>query len=134
MIKVSYELYKALEESKKVYDYDIDKILSGHYIPWEEEYMAPLNKLSHIELAKLLIDGYELEKVEYTKNTIPKHFKCKFHSGKFDYTTDTHKDKFIIMWKDESNNLCGTIYEIDEIVDLVNDGIVILTEVIKEEL
>jgi len=134
MIKVSYELYKALEESKKIYNYDIDAILSVHNIPWEVEHMTPLNKLSHIELAKLLIDGYELEKVEYTKNTIPKHFKCKFHGGKFDYTADSHKDKFIIMWKDESNNLCGTIYDIKDIVSLVNDGRITITKIIKEEL
>jgi len=133
MIKVSYELYKALEESKKVYDYDIDKILSGHYIPWDEEYMAPLNKLSHIELAKLLIDGYELEKLEYTKNTIPKHFKCNFQGGNYDYTADRHKEEFILMWLDEFNNLCGVTYEIDDIVNWVNDGRITITKVIKED-
>lgn len=134
MIKVDYELYTALEEAKKFYDFDDNKLLSLHYLCWEDECMLPLNKLSNIELAKLLLEGYELEKVEYKRNTIPKHFKCKLHGGKFHYTADKHKDKFIMMWEDDSNNLCGVIYDIDEIVNRINDGKVIITEIIKEEV
>ena len=134
MIKVDYELYTALEEAKKFYDFDDNKLLALHYLCWEDEHMLPLNKLSHIELAKLLLEGYELEKVEYTRNTIPKHFKCKFIGGNYEYTADKNRDIFIMMWIDEMDNLNGTTYEIKDIVSWVNDGRITITNVIKEEL
>lgn len=129
MIKVSKQLFEALELGKNRYNGDINAMLEGHSTNWHSE-CESLNKLSHIELAKLLIIGYELEKVEYTRNNTPRQFRCKFEGGRYEYTADRYGDDFILMWIDEDNNLNGTIYNEEDIIKYLNEGRVTITKTI----
>lgn len=131
MHTVDIELYNALEEAKKMYDYDIDKILSQHYIPWDYE-LEPLNNLSHIELAKLLIDGYSLNKKEiYTDENMPVHFICEFNTGSKAYTADKHGNIFVVMWIGDNEELYSVTYDVNDMINWVNEGFVKILKIIE---
>lgn len=65
-VKVSKELAMAIESVMELFDGDKSEILKGHGRgKWAIKRNLPLNELTHIELAEILINGYEIERQWY---------------------------------------------------------------------
>lgn len=60
-VKVNSQIAVALEGALDEYDGDKNLILQNHKYDWMEE-CIPLNNLTHLEFAEILIKGYEVEK------------------------------------------------------------------------
>ncbi|WP_400194651.1 hypothetical protein [Lysinibacillus telephonicus] len=59
-VKVSSEMAKAIEGALDEFGSDPNQVLENHRYDWISE-CVPLNSLNHLELAEILIKGYEVE-------------------------------------------------------------------------
>lgn len=59
-VKVSSEMAKAIEGALDEYGSDPNQVLENHRYDWISE-CVPLNSLNHLELAEILLKGYEVE-------------------------------------------------------------------------
>lgn len=85
--------------------------------------------LSHDTLYKALYEGYEVEKTQYTEQTLPKHFKFKI--GFSEYFYDGSNGVHVVMWTNGDDIRCAT-YATAQILELVNYGAWKDIEVITE--
>lgn len=65
-VKVSSEMAKAIEGALDEYSSDPNQVLENHRYDWISE-CVPLNSLNHLELAEILLKGYEVEQTPEEK-------------------------------------------------------------------
>lgn len=83
MHKVKKEVFEALQKVKQAF-IDDDAILMRHISKSWSGITRPLNNITSIQLAKYLIEGYELE--TYNENNIPNKFIYSHAEDKMEYT------------------------------------------------
>jgi len=129
MHKVKKEVFEALQKVKQAFT-DEDAILMQHISKSWSGIARPLNNISNIQLAKYLIEGYELE--GYHENNIPNKFKFYHTDDKIDYTIKKSNDLYIVMWKDENNDLECTTYELYSLLNMLNSSVGSITKVLQK--
>jgi len=128
MHKVTGEVFDALKKVKQAF-IDDDAILMHHISKSWSGITRPLNNVTSIQLAKYLIEGYELE--GYNEDNIPSKFKFYHAEDKIDYTIKKSNDLYIIMWKDENNDLECTTYELYSLLNMLNSSVGSITKVLQ---
>lgn len=119
-VKVSKDLYDALEELQKRCRYDYNKMLSIHCgTLWTLDIFKILNKISMSEMAELIVKGYELEKELYKKDNLPTYFKVNMYAD-YTYSCYNNGKEVVTCASEKSGELIITPYSIDEVIENLN--------------
>jgi len=122
-IKVNKRLFNTLNKVKNIYEGDLNAIIAIHDYDWVDE-CEPLNELNHLELARLLILGYE--EYHYTSENIPEGFTCKINKSIREYTIRKFKRQIICIWQEGNRDLDAITYDLDKFLDMLNSGNVVI--------
>ncbi|HWL13254.1 MAG TPA: hypothetical protein VNQ57_09690 [Ureibacillus sp.] len=114
-VKVSSEMAKAIEGALDEYNSDPNQVLENHRYDWVFE-CAPLNSLSHLQLAEIFLNGYEVEKTSQEK--------VKAYFDKCEQVLEEYKNGCLLMnadYKGRKEGVLATLSLLNIKVAGVND-------------